>query len=81
MSHEVLIDKNSDGTPRLRITVEGSNDVYRIAFAMLHFQVEFMEDGARIMHGLRKEIGKERFTALDQSLGNGHGAEYAKARR
>lgn len=53
----------------LTITITGSHDIYRFAHMMLLGQVEFGDRGLRIVAGLKRRMGRSRWSYLDRSMG------------
>jgi hypothetical protein len=47
------------------ITLEGHHDVFRFAWAMRHLQCEFSAVGGKIMDGLKRKLGAERYNQLE----------------
>lgn len=72
---EKRLTKNEHGDPVLTIRVTGVSDVYRFADGMTRLQSEFCAKGRLALRSLWRQIGRERFLALDSYMyGNGRGS-------
>lgn len=59
---------NEHGDPRVTITLEGWNDVYRFADRMTELQVEFAAEGNKILRACRRKLGKPRYDQYQRHL-------------
>lgn len=71
MSVESRIRRDKGGDPVLVITVTGVADVYRIGEVFTRQQTDFVSIAQRVMRYLYRQLGRSRFTALDESMNSG----------
>lgn len=52
---------NEHGEPRVRIEIQGVQDLHRFAYNMEHDQCEFADIGRRINAGIKRKFGRDRW--------------------
>ncbi|MFT3873458.1 MAG: hypothetical protein QM714_12575 [Nocardioides sp.] len=63
--------RNAAGDPVWVITITGWHDIFRMAWNLVHCQVEFCEAGAKALQWMRGATGAESFDRFDQSMTGG----------
>lgn len=63
--------RNSGGDPVWTITVTGWHDIFRLAWNLVHCQVEFVKHGSKALQWQRQANGAESFDRFDQSMTGG----------
>lgn len=74
---EKRLSRNEHRDPVLTLTLTGVHDVYRFAFGMTYMQVEFCAVGRKALASLRRQLGRERYGWLVDSM-HGDGRHFSR---
>lgn len=75
------IRANGNGDPVLTIRITGFHDIFRLAWNLIHAQIEFMEIGRHGMRYTARSLGKGRFAAMDKSMTGGEVVKHGYQKR
>lgn len=73
---ESRIRKNKDGEPVWTFKVTGYHDMFRLAFALGHCQVEFLAEGIKAFRYIRRRWSRAAFAEFDRRMTGGKVVEY-----
>lgn len=73
--------RNKAGDPVWVITITGWHDIFRMAWNLVHCQVEFCEAGSRTLQWMRRSVGARNFDRFDESMTGGKAKRWSTRRR